>query len=468
MGIFFVDIVYDAIAIFLIYMLIRKKYNPFHVLFFLAPFSSWLFNIGLNLYAFQIDILLLLLWNGFLFLLLKNKPFFSFNNRFVSIFFWFVIIDTLIMSILYLDHFRAFTAGGGGFFRSEGRFISQIFLWIIWLSVIPLVYRYIKSSKDIYRYIKVYVHAILLLVVLGWIQFAAYNTLGFDIFPLDFSDAGDARSGIWTYGGEQIFRMSSLGGEPKDFAVSSIVGFFIIHISNRNKIFYTNFDTLLKYIVLFTAFATLSTSGFVMFAILLPIYYLQLLLLGQLKLEFNLKTIIVSALLVGSISFFIVEKSDFISAVYEERLAGRDIVREDYDAPIQTLFTKEPQYFIFGMGLGNVHHLSYQYIPPEDSYYMANNIFSAKSGYLKMFSEVGVVGFLLFLYMNYRVINSIYRINKLTQNSEIKQMSAILYFLLIIFLFAFFARSYIFPQYILFFAVGLSLLRINLSRIEFL
>jgi hypothetical protein len=308
--------------------------------------------------------------------------------------------------------------------------------------------------------------ALIVLVLLGWVQLFVFNSMGFDIFPLDFKLSGEARSGIWHYGGDAIFRMSSLGGEPKDLSVSLIIGFFLLHISNRSKIFYFKYDTFWKYAMLLTAFATLSTSGFVMFAILLTIYYLQLLFSGQLKLSFNIKTVMVAIVLIGSVFIFVSEKSAFVTAIFEERISGRDIASEDWDAPIQILFMKEPQYFILGLGLGNVHHLAYKYIPSEYSHYMSDNIFTAKSGYLKIFSEIGAVGFWLFLLMNYKVIVFMRKVSKKTRDIEIKQMNEILYFTLLILLFAFFARSYIFSQYILFFAVGLSVLQINQRRIN--
>ena len=68
--------------------------------------------------------------------------------------------------------------------------------------------------------------------------------------------------------GSGIFRISSLGGEPKGFAQSLIIGFFIIHIFNKMNISFFKFDLLLKIIIVITIFMTLSTSGFVLFFIL--------------------------------------------------------------------------------------------------------------------------------------------------------------------------------------------------------
>ena len=46
--------------------------------------------------------------------------------------------------------------------------------------------------------------------------------------------------------------------------------------------------------------------------------------------------------------------------------------------------------------MGNIHNLAYRYIPSENMYYMADSIFVAKSGYLKLLSELGMVGLVAF------------------------------------------------------------------------
>ena len=130
----------------------------------------------------------------------------------------------------------------GSFTRNEGRFIGQIIFWLILFSIIPIMKNYINSFSDIYNYLKIYINALILLIILGWIQFVIYKFTGTDIFPIDFYDDGRARTGIWTYMGSGIFRISSLGGEPKGFAQSLIIGFFIIHIFNKMNISFFKFD----------------------------------------------------------------------------------------------------------------------------------------------------------------------------------------------------------------------------------
>ncbi len=55
-----------------------------------------------------------------------------------------------------------------------------------------------------------------------------YKFTGIDIFPLRIYEDGSARSGIWQFMGSGLFRINSLGGEPKGLAQSLTIAFFII------------------------------------------------------------------------------------------------------------------------------------------------------------------------------------------------------------------------------------------------
>jgi hypothetical protein len=249
-----------------------RKYNFFHALIFVLPFLGWFYNIGLNLSMFQIIIFIIIFFNIISITLGKEKNLLHIKNNYINIFIFYSIFITMFMSNFIIEDFQQL----GGFFRSEGRYLSQIILWLLYFSLIPIAYNYIKTLNDIYFYFKIYLQALILLLILGWIQFVIYKFTGTDIFPIDFYDDGRARTGIWTYMGSGIFRISSLGGEPKGFAQSLIIGFFIIHIFNKMNISFFKFDLLLKIIIVITIFMTLSTSGFVLFFILFFIYYIYL------------------------------------------------------------------------------------------------------------------------------------------------------------------------------------------------
>lgn len=448
---FYSHLVYGFITLFLLYMIIRKKYNMFQVLIFVLPFLSWFYNIGLNLSIFQIVILLIIAMNLISTVLGNDKNIIHTKNSLVNIFLLYSIFITLFMSAFIIKDFLQL----GGFFRSEGRFLSQIILWLLYFSLIPIAYNYIKSKDSIYLYLKTYLNAIIVLIILGWIQYSVYQLSGTDIFPIDFYADGTPRTGMWGYMGSGIFRICSLGGEPKGFSQSLVMAFFIIQVSNKFDYKYFKYDFLLKILIVITIFMTLSTSGFVLFIILYFIYYISMVLLGLIQIKFTVKNIILSSLIFFSIFYLINDNLDFFTSVADQRLLNRDIASEDFDQPIQDFLIAQPQYSIFGSGMGNIHNLAEGYISIKNRFYMENTIFVAKSGYLKIISELGFIGLSLFLLMNFSIIrNLIYRYKSSKHHSTVYLIVTIL---LILSVFAVLARVYIMKFYLLVLAIAISL-----------
>lgn len=441
---FYSNIMYLAIAIYLFYKLLKKEFNLFHVLIFVLPFHSWMYNVGLNLNIYQI-VTLIMAFMIFIQTIYRKKNLLNFGNKLIVLFMLYAIVDTMVMSIFFINDYMQL----GGFFRSEGRFIAQIILMLITFSIVPLAYNYIKNIDDAIKYLKVYLYALILLVILGWIQFFTYKITGVDIFPLGIDEYGNFRTGIF----DKIFRMSSLGGEPKGFSMSLTIGFFIIHIFNNYGIRFFKYDIVLKYLFIYTAFATLSTSGMVLFAILLFVYQFYIAIKSKKYFKLNRKNIFYSFIIVAIISFLLFRYWDFISMIIEQRIFERDLVHEDYDKPIQIFLTNFPEYLFLGSGLGNIHNLAAPYISFESLHYMKNTIFLAKSGYLRTISELGLIGFSLFTYMIYSVYRKLGKVGKcinLFDGNIFKAMQLLLFIALV----AYFARIYLIGELILFLAIS--------------
>lgn len=449
---FYNNLAFSIISLFLLYLYFRRKFNLLHILFFVTPFLNWSFDIGLNLTMFQIITIILIVItlinniNEKKYLLITEKP--------LIFFILYMIISTIFISNFIIENYMDL----GSFTRNEGRFIGQIIFWLILFSIIPIMKNYINSFSDIYNYLKIYINALILLIILGWIQFSIFSVTGTDIFPLYVKD-GHSVSGIWGYMDEQVFRVSSLGGEPKGFALSLTVGFFIIQIFNKQNIKFYKYDGTIKILMVITIIATLSTSGFVMFIILYFVYMIysfKFFGLGKL----NLKKIIKLLSLFIIILFILNKNSQVFSTIYQEKILDRNITSEDYDAPIQKMFLDKPQYLLFGSGVGNIHNLAAQYIPQEYLHYMKDNIFVAKSGYLRIISELGLLGMFLFLNFNFLLILSVYR-SKIIK----KEYIFILIGIMIISLFAYLSRSYLLNIYILIVSLLYSTLKLQKKEI---
>jgi hypothetical protein len=386
----------------------------------------------------------------------KARYFFYLRNPAITIYLAFSVIVTVIMTAIYHGQFLDL----GGFFRSEGRFISQILLLAVSLSIIPLSYNYLKNLKDVKSTIKTFLNAIIVLTILGWVQLVIFYIFYYDIFPLAINEDGIIRSGVWKTSGFNFFRMSSLGGEPKSLSITLVLGFFILKVFNKNNLFfYGKYDKVIKLILLITTIATASTSGLTLLIIL---YISDFLFdLFQSNIRLRAKNILFAIITFGIIASITSIYWEYISVYLNARLLDRNLVGEDFDYPIQEFLTAHIEFIPLGTGLGNAHNFANPYIPAETSHYMDNSIFVAKSGYLKLISEIGVIGFFIFCIIPISIYSKI-RCFRRTMIIGIAGKYIINSFLSLLFLFfiGFLARSYMLNELLLLFAIGFCIVEI--------
>ena len=147
-----------------------------------------------------------------------------------------------------------------------------------------------------------------------------------------------------------------------------------------------------------------------------------------------------------------------------ERVLDRNIASEDYDQPIQDFLMAKSEYSIFGVGMGNIHNLSEKYINSQNKFYMANTIFVAKSGYLKLISELGFIGLFLFFLMNFYILRNLIYLYKKNNNLKNNEIYLILSILLILSFVGFLARVYLINIYMIILAI--SSISLQLNRIK--
>jgi hypothetical protein len=68
---------------------------------------------------------------------------------------------------------------------------------------------------------------------------------------------------------------------------------------------------------------------------------------------------------------------------------------EDFDEAILSFLIHEPEQMVLGVGMGNVHLYADRYLPVNAVPYARGTAFRAKAGTLKLLSEFGLLGFLL-------------------------------------------------------------------------
>lgn len=272
-----------------------------------------------------------------------------------------------------------------GFFNNEGRFITQsaYYLMLISLTFIPIAV--FSESRQIVSALKWVLHSIILLAMLGVFQKIAYDTTGIDIFPVN-------RAGVFDYDATllhaeyspEIRRINSLAGEPKHLAIVCVIGIGLI----LNGIKHTLLD-FRKYflgcaVLLFALYYTRSTTGFVLFIILVMHYAISDMSMPGIK-----RIMIVTvALIPFAAALLIGDGQETVS--YLARRTGLEI----QDASVMDALIDMPLLSIFGSGAGNIHQLAIQYLPADFPLFR-ERAFKPNSGILFIIADSGFIGLLL-------------------------------------------------------------------------
>lgn len=394
---------YSLIAIIAI-LLINRKFTLLHAYAFFIPFFGIDFDIGVRMTISQIVLLLL---NIGLILGVKTKIGIASKgwNTWVIIFLLYSFIVSIFLSNYEIDFIQT---NNPGFLRNEGRYISQIINFSLWFSIFGVAYGYIKSLSKIYELIKFFLYGILVLAILGFIQQLVFIVSGIDIMPL-----GERTAGSFNYFGVQMIRVCSLAGEPKSFGMYLAIGIVVLKVFDQIGIKIINHSKYISYFFVINLIFTLSTSGFILLAILWVVSELILRFYG-ISPKISSASFISALFLITALLFF----SEPLENILNDRIMERDITNEDFDVTVKNFLLDNPEWLTFGSGLGNIHNLTQEYIPEENLFYMENNISVAKSGYLRIISETGFVGFLFFLIFNLSIIFPMFNKYNLQRSKE--------------------------------------------------
>lgn len=304
----------------------------------------------------------------------------------------FSIFITVILSINLPDYADKFPL-----MRGRLRWLLQIV--VLLQTFIPVLYFpfLIKSREQIMVALKFFLYSSIIAAVLGLIQLLTYISTGIDILPM-FGQ----RTAAMSFAGFNILRISSYSGEPKHLAlclVFALTPIFISYILNLGVIKHVLYYII---ILIIAIFFTSSTQGLVLLGLLLLIIPILSIYL-QRKITKRVFTITLGMYF----SIFLLLSQPFLN----ELLLNRTVTRleekenedaqfggvEDFDQAILGYVSDNPQTLILGLGLGNIHLYAYPYIPKIYEYYMYESVFYSKKGFLRQLTEVGIIGFLIFL-----------------------------------------------------------------------
>jgi hypothetical protein len=315
-------------------------------------------------------------------------------GAFLSPFYAYLVLDTALASINLPSAAREFSSAKG-----EWRWLFQLAMWAVLIAPGAALAR-LASWDSARRTLRVLLMSASILAFIALVQVATFYATGVDILPMHPFYGGELQSGSFyteSFAGRNVFRASSLGGEPKHLAYSLSIGLTVLlgDWVFGGPLQLTRRQIGLAAVLLSIAIlATFSTQGFV----LLGLNATLLLMLGALArgnarrmMSFGLAAVAV-ALLVGLVP-------DFAGMLYE-RSAGRLIETggaEDTNQAVWSWLQATGSAWLFGVGVGNVHLYAFPFVPEEYLSYMQGGVFVAKAGLLRLLSELGIVGLGFFL-----------------------------------------------------------------------
>jgi hypothetical protein len=450
-----VEVKYTVITLilcFVAFKVLTKQFDLLDAFVVLLPFKSISFELGLSVYAAQIPILLLFFKRGSS---KKNLGTFFKNDIFLLAFLTYVAISTLVISNFFIDKFVK-NDYFDTFLRGEGRYIAILIRFLFFdFGIIYLIYLGVKDTFKVPRLIKMYLYGLTALSFLGIIQVSLSIFIG-DIFPNLIDAEGKGVNDIVQLAGSLPFvRLTSLGGEPKNLGCSLSVGVMLLVFLSRQKITLFKYQKYTIWLFIICIIFSLSTSGFGLLFMLLGVSILTG--IGKQSFwRFEKSYLFTIPILTAVISIF----WNFLNTVFVARIIDRsyELANEEVDSVIIKFLLDNPGWAIVGSGVGNIHNLVIPYLGDESfSNALQNNIFMSRYGYIKLISENGLIGFVLFLL----AFSSI--LLKLNARKRKDSFSKMFFYSVLTLIFFYFMRSnYIISELML--VTGLALAHLSVTK----
>ena len=419
--------------------------RPRWVLFaaiFLAPWSGLVIDVGVRLAAFQIVMATLAVA---LLLSLLHRPL-AMRMLPVSSLFVILCIYVVIRSLIQIPFLPALEVSGGQLRSPLTRASFQILRFALDVSPVLVVPLLLRGSRDVWHAGKVYILSCMILAILGWFQLASWYGTGWNPLPLglvdslfgrgaSLADAPLLREGIAIYNGVPLYRMNSLGGEPKDLSVAFAVALLLLQVAMIQWGNIGGRRSKLVWPFLFVSMlATLATTGLVIWllgTLSMLALHLTFRFGGQRRVVFTRwlwMSVSVPAVIVVIGAAFVsisgVVRTTELLDIAKERTIRRASI-EDFDAAVIGFLADQPHYAVIGVGLGNVHLYANDYLP-DYAAFARNTAFVARAGSLRLLSELGTAGLLLFLAWIVAQIGLLVRRAKLSARSPSSNEASVL------------------------------------------
>ena len=367
----------------------------------------------------------------------------------------------------------------GGEFRN-GPLRTLVVLVVFALAIIPFALINARGARiSVIGLLRVYVRSVLVLCVLGIVQYLAFRATGNDIFPIGIFDGDPERykTGLMHTFGGVIMRPSSLAGEPKGLAmVTGVAAVLIIGFGKRMfRSWKIRYASLLLFLVIL--YLAQSTSAFVSFGLGIMVFF-GLRSLGRplarsaILIGYVFGTAAITAIYFTNVMTVpldrdqrqifkrIAQSESMVELIYHRSLGRMDV--EDMDWVIIKSYMADPLGLVFGRGFGLGHLFTDPYIPLQNSY-MIGTLNSPKSGITLFLVNGGAASLILFIFFLAKITpasNDIHRFQDPAFSDYVRRAQAVFITLVIMFM----LRTYVFEVGLLLMAVMSSALRPKMPR----
>lgn len=435
-----------AIVCYVVFLLLYKKFSLIESVVFLIPFQTLGFELGLWIWPYYLPLL-----GCILTLLLRKKK--TFINTTVLVYFVYICISTIIISLFFID-FNFVNGRDSSFFRNNGRFISYLVkIFIFQLGLLFVVSNTVNDKTKFIRILKAYLHALVILSSIGLLQLFVFLISGYNIIPLRIVNGISVEPMVKIFSGLSFPRTCSLGGEPKGLAASLAVGIAILYYSKRYKLKIVKHYKLTLGLFVVVLFSTVSTGGIGLIVILSIYVFLNWLVKSIVNVKFSRGFLFIACL----IPVLMMLGKEPLTNLVQTRFIDRPIGAESDDATIQAFLKDNPKWWLFGPGSGNIHQLASPYIPKSAKRFSTGNILNSRYGHIKILSENGIVGLFLFLLI-YIVL--FYKLVKSLSFENKSEIFFLLNTLIVLVLFYFARANYVYPPLLFLTGLGLAYRRI--------
>ncbi len=394
-----------AFFVAMVVLAVRDPRMALLAMVFLAPWNGLDADLGLRVSGYQLTILAVVLVTLVRSLQPGWRPERPAALRILVV----LILFAAVWSLLQIAFLPVAEIQQSGLRGSLVRAPIQILVFGLALSPALLIAWTMRSAEDLTLLFKAYIWSAIVLAVIGWFQLMIWYATGSNPIPIGIVNSlvGGAaleRSGTFDFAALAINRMNSLAGEPRQLGGALVFAMLLLQavMLTAKRVDWRRIGPLWAFF-LATAIATYSTSAVALWIVGTAVEIVATPLFGV-RIERSLRQLTAGLLLVVVPLGLAIAGAEASGIPVIDLLASRTVERintdgavEDFDLAILDWFRAKPTDALLGAGLGNAHLYAAPYVAAEFRWYAEGVVFTAKPGYLRTMSELGVVGLLMLL-----------------------------------------------------------------------